>query len=185
MPFISWQNGQAIWSLNGGNFRISGVWNVLRTKHSSVCWDKLLWASLAIPKHGFIAWMAVHDRLPTLVRLASWNIPVGTLCTLCTQCDEDRDHLFFGCDYSKQVWSRVLYWCNLNRTVMSWFDELDWAMKKLRGKALLSSLMRLAWRAYIYYIWRERNLRLYQEIAKDPMEVADLIRADVRTVFFG
>lgn len=86
---------------------------------------------------------------------------MDSTCSLCRLCSEDHDHLFFGCSFSKEVWSIVLGWCMTNKSVFDWNHELQWAVKKLRGKALILALLRLAWRSYIYHIWKERNARIF------------------------
>ena len=49
----------------------------------------------------------------------------------------------------------------LNRRVMRWEEELEWARKRLKGKALISVLLRAAWNAFIYHKWKERNSRIF------------------------
>lgn len=36
-------------------------------------WHMTLWAVPNIPKHAFIAWMTILDKLPTADRLQSWG----------------------------------------------------------------------------------------------------------------
>lgn len=40
--------------------------------------------------------------------------------------------------------------------------EIEWAIKNIKGKSLLSLILRAAWNAYIYHIWRERNGRVHK-----------------------
>lgn len=51
----------------------------------------------------------------------------------------------------------VLRVCSLSRQPLNWIQELRWASAKLKGRALISIILRLAWSACIYWIWRERN----------------------------
>ena len=39
--------------------------------------------------------------------------------------------------------------------------ENKWRLQNLKGKGLVSSLLRVAWKAFIYCVWRERNRRLF------------------------
>ena len=36
------------------------------------------------------------------------------------------------------------------------FWRVFWAKERFKGKALISVILRLAWSAYIYHLWRER-----------------------------
>ena len=68
----------------------------------------------------------------------------------------------------------------LNRRVMRWEQELEWARKRLKRKALISVLMRAAWNAYIYHIWRERNRRIFTQKEETGEQVLKHIKHDIR-----
>lgn len=57
------------------------------------------------PKHRFIVWLAVHDRLLTKERMQRLNTPIGnTYCCLCDkQAQETNKHLLWQCKYIKAV----------------------------------------------------------------------------------
>nr|VDC91171.1 unnamed protein product [Brassica oleracea] len=38
-------------------------------------------------------------------RLIRWGLNVPASCVLCSQHDESRQHLFFDCSYSNEVWT--------------------------------------------------------------------------------
>ena len=63
---------------------------------------------------------------------------------------------------------------------MTWSDELVWAVKRMKGRTLLSIVMRLAWRASIYYIWRERNRRMHGHILENADQLMEHVKQDVR-----
>ncbi|XVF48405.1 hypothetical protein PTKIN_Ptkin03bG0187400 [Pterospermum kingtungense] len=167
--FTEVKDGIATWKLKGTKYSVSQVFDEIRPKLGLVVWSKLLWSSFSIPKHSMIAWMAFHRRLPTLDRLASWGIQVNQLCLLCQHEMETHDHLFFGCAYSKSIWQIILCWCGINRFVFDWHAKLSWSIQKLKGKAFISGVLRLSWRAFIYHIWLERNFRLYKKKSVSPL----------------
>ena len=98
---------------------------------------------------------------------------------------ETRDHIFFGCTFAKCVWKKVLEICGLSREIGSWEDELKWAVRKLKGKALVSILLRLAWKATIYCLWRERNRRVYEQTKETEDQVLNHIKEAVRIKLMG
>ena len=61
--------------------------------------------------------------------------------------------MFFGCSFSKVIWKSVLKLCNIRREVGSWSEEIHWVVKKMKGRALISLILRIAWRACIYLTW--------------------------------
>ncbi|XVF59778.1 hypothetical protein PTKIN_Ptkin07bG0303400 [Pterospermum kingtungense] len=106
-----------------------------------------------VPKHSAIGWMAILNRLPTKDRLLK---------------------------FSRIVWKSVLLLCNLRRDVLSWNEELHWASRKLRGKSLPSTVLRWAWVAFIYFIWKERNFRLHRQVEHSERQIVDEIKQVIR-----
>ncbi|XP_059430260.1 uncharacterized protein LOC132163900 [Corylus avellana] len=48
-----------------GIYVSSETWELLREKKEEIAWWKLVWFSYAIPKHAFILWLTIQDRLVT------------------------------------------------------------------------------------------------------------------------
>lgn len=59
-----------------------------------------------IPKHGFIWWLALLDRLSTRSRKHKFSPRISPTCVF-YDADETRDHLFFSCSYSSLIRSKV------------------------------------------------------------------------------
>ena len=178
--FVEWKDGAEIWKWQGSKYSAAAVWNEIRPKQEKQVWHRFLWSSLSIPKHVYITWMAILNRLPTVDRLASWGMAVDELCCLCQQENESSDHLFFGCDYAKTIWKRIMQLCELRREVGSWEEALKWAILKLKGKALISILLRVGWSAFIYQVWRERNNRLFKQQEEAKEQIIEKIKEVVR-----
>ena len=127
-----------------------------------------------------IAWMALLNRLPTLDRLAAWRLAVSGTCRLCQETMKTRDHFFFGCRYSREVWKAILQLYGLQRAVQDWNTKLNWAVKKLKGQSFISIILRVAWRVFVYFIWQERNQRMYNQRAKTISCLLKHIKSIVR-----
>ena len=131
---------------------------------------------MAVSKHVFISWMAILNRLPTMDRLASWGMQVRGVYYLCQEEMETRDHLFFGCNFSKAIWRHILHLCGLHREVGGWQEELRWAVTKIKGKALISIFLNIAWKACIYHVWRERNGRMHSKPSNSSLQIIEQIK---------
>ena len=56
------------WRSNKGNlvkFSVNRAWKDLRSQEVKIPWDKVVWFSNFIPRHAFIVWLMIHERLPT------------------------------------------------------------------------------------------------------------------------
>ncbi|XP_039021400.1 uncharacterized protein LOC120153535 [Hibiscus syriacus] len=109
--------------------------------------------------------MAVLDRLPTRSRLNSFGVAIEGECGLCSRDSETRSHLFFR---------------QMNRPVMDWDNELDWACQRLKGKPLSSWILKLAWNGYIVVIWKARKQRLFTGRMVTVSEIVDRAKEIVK-----
>lgn len=80
-------------------------------------------------------------------------------------------HLFFACGVSNQIWKKVLAWQGLNRDPMCWEAEVSRAESHAKGKSPRAQMYRMAMAAAVYYIWLERNQRIFQETKKSANHI--------------
>lgn len=85
-------------------------------------------------------------------RMRSWGIALNSDCLLCGAHEESYSHLFFECLFVKDILVHVLQNCRVLRRILGWNAELSWAISKIKGKALLSVVLKVAWSAYIYHL---------------------------------
>ena len=107
------------------------------------------------------------------------------MCTLCKQEEESRNHLFFDCSYSKEVWRIVLSLSGLHRVVLYWQREFTCTAQRLRGKAFISKILMIVWNACIYHIWKERNNRIFKQKKESPEQILEYIKVSIRLRLAG
>lgn len=134
----------------------------MRGEFVKVPWKKLMCNNRSTPRWLFILNLAIQRRLSTKDRLTKWGIIVDQTCILCSKEQECLDHLFFECEFSKELWYRLLQWQGIHRAVMIWQDEIDWASRELRSNNPSADIFRMSLTGCVYYIWQERNLRIFQ-----------------------
>lgn len=149
------------------------VYTYLKGNQPLVPWAKIVWFSYGIPRHSFLTWLVLLDWCPTRDRLNSWDLNVNPLCLLCNTDHESRNHLFFECDYSANIWRDIARICDL-QPLHSWNDTVA-QLQGLRSNREALWLKLLALQATVYWIWTERNTRLHQQIFKPPDAVISLI----------
>ena len=101
--FIEVKNGAEVWKFPRSKYSAAEIWKEIRPKQDKVPWARFLWSTMVIPKHTFISWMAILNRLPTMDRLIAWGMNVRGTCCNYQKEEETRDHLFFGCSYAKNI----------------------------------------------------------------------------------
>ncbi|XP_074293505.1 uncharacterized protein LOC141620566 [Silene latifolia] len=89
------------------------MYDYIRTRKDSVPWAKQVHGDGCHPKHSFTAVMVLHNGLPTVDKLTSRGLFMVNRCALCEHRCEDIHHLFFDCDFSRQVITTIAQWVSL------------------------------------------------------------------------
>ncbi|XP_039009389.1 uncharacterized protein LOC120137799 [Hibiscus syriacus] len=152
------------------------IWDEIRVKRDKVTWHNLIWFPLHIPKHSMIAWMTILDRLPTKNRLQQMGIITDGWCVLCNEDRETRDHLFLECPLAVSLWQAILQLSGLRLPSLFWNTFLASTSHTWKGKSLLITILKLAWCAFLYSIWEERNRRLFKGISRNATEILKAIK---------
>ncbi|WMV37355.1 hypothetical protein MTR67_030740 [Solanum verrucosum] len=155
-----------------GKFSIKQLYKAIRGEYQKVEWRRFTCNNIACPKWIFILYLALHSRLLTRDRLATWGCVEDIQCVLCRNEDENHNHLFFRCLFSSQVWQKIPRWQNINRKAKGWEEETSWANTYCKGKQAKAEVYRITLAASVYLIWQERNQRIFQKTAKTPAMLA-------------
>ncbi|XP_013624165.1 PREDICTED: uncharacterized protein LOC106330183 [Brassica oleracea var. oleracea] len=132
------------------------TWWMLRNAKSSCSWARGIWFTQATPKFAFMTWLSMLDRMSTLDRISKWNQRIDTTCALCKSAPETRNHLFFMCAYSSQIWEHIARgilcgsYTNVWSEIVSIIGDETMERKRL-------FCVRYAFQAVLYAVWRERN----------------------------
>lgn len=98
-----------VWKPNpSGCFTFTSAWEVTRVKHPKVNWYKIVWSNWVPQKQYTILWFAVLNGLKTRCFLSRISPNIMVNCVLCGTEPETCEHLFFQCQYSKQIWTKLL-----------------------------------------------------------------------------
>lgn len=164
-------------------FSTSKTWISLHPPPPPVIWHKAVWFPQKIPKHSFIVWIVLKDRMLTRDRLRSWDLLVPQECLLCGHAAETTKHLFFECQFSIAVWRLILF--RLGITYPTTLDDIvPWLTSvPLRKKA--RAILKLVFQASVYFIWRERNSRLHSGPQKPTLVIVKEIHLQVRAKLLG
>ena len=65
------------------------------THEEPVKWSKFVWERISMPKHRFIAWLVMLEKLRTKDNLKNIGLNVESSCFLCGSKEESIRHLFF------------------------------------------------------------------------------------------
>ncbi|GKB53018.1 RNA-directed DNA polymerase, eukaryota, reverse transcriptase zinc-binding domain protein, partial [Tanacetum coccineum] len=143
------------------NFSVNHTYRELLRNDDDAEWWKIIWFSLNIPKHAFIVWLAVQNKLTTQDKIKQWGSYDVMCCALCRRDLDSHSYLFFECDYSK------------NGIVAD-------MSRKFNGNSINSIVRRLCFAASVYLVWQERNSRIFRDEARSAEELFKILIDVVR-----
>ncbi|XP_060170867.1 uncharacterized protein LOC132601823 [Lycium barbarum] len=112
--------------LTADSFSIRDIYKQIRGDYPKVEWSRVVCNNQSCPKWVFITYLALKKRLYTRDWLDYWGIHTCLLCPLCEVEVERHQHLFFQCNYSTQVWQKLLAWQGCPRIARGWDEEIEW-----------------------------------------------------------
>lgn len=151
-------------------FQSKKTWMLIRKNGVENNWHGGIWFRHFTPKYAFCAWLAIHNRLSTADRMQAWNNGMNTACILCQDPMETRDHLFFSCGYSAEIWSALTKGLLKRRHSTSWTSILSVISDTSQDSTTLL-LVRYVFQATLHSIWRERNSRRHGEKPTPPHQL--------------
>lgn len=160
-------------------FSSRSTWLMIRKEHSVQAWSKGIWFKHATPKFSFHVWTAMQNRLSTCDRVMKWNPAIDPKCVLCKQDIESRDHLFYTCPFSGQIWRKLVKGLLLARYTGKW-EEIVAILLDQRIDRVKLFLLRYTFQATAHSIWRERNRRRHGEKELPPTLLTKVIDKNVR-----
>ncbi|XP_020254288.1 uncharacterized protein LOC109831370 [Asparagus officinalis] len=171
---------------NAPKVHLSSLYKCLCPITTRVQWHSTVWENLNYPKHSFVLWLAVQNRLLTQDKLIRRGIIQVNSCSLCAGAEtESRDHLFFKCDYSREVWNGVMDWLKYKWRACEWNLLMDWYNCRLKGKGFKQRTKRMALAATVYCIWKERNSRIFKQKVHNAALLIRSIKIEMLTVILN
>ncbi|KAL2237650.1 UNVERIFIED_CONTAM: hypothetical protein Sindi_0956700 [Sesamum indicum] len=178
LPQIHGGDDRINWRFSEGRPTTQALYRLFCPPGPKVGWSSLLSGSLKIPRHNFIPWLAIQEKLPTTDK--PWMTHLWR-CILCDEgAEETHTHMFFRCRYSRGCLAAIRHHIRFAWPNREWTRDVEWASRKWRGKHIVNVAYRALLGACIYHIWRERNLRRFEHTHRPEAVLATCIIEDVR-----
>ncbi|KAL0295479.1 UNVERIFIED_CONTAM: putative ribonuclease H protein [Sesamum radiatum] len=170
---------QVVWKNASGKYSSVDAYKLFTPPSYPVLWASLFRGPFITPRHTFILWLAILGRLSTVDK--PWCNSGNQNCILCDQnLMETHSHLFFECTYSKKCLEIMKDKVKFKWPHLEWKLGIIWASKRWRGPHLLNAASRASLAAIVYFIWQERNGRIFQGKARSAEGLSKIILEHVR-----
>nr|GEU37912.1 hypothetical protein [Tanacetum cinerariifolium] len=134
-------------------FSVQRVWETIRPRDNEVPWYDLVWFSSCIPRHAVHMWLIMKKRSKTQDALSSWDVVAG-LMVVCPLC--------------------------LSASGSSLDSIVSILMPVAKQKSFKSCIGKLTLAVAAYFVWQQRNLRLFKNSKRSIQEVVDCVMSSVR-----
>ncbi|XP_023633691.1 uncharacterized protein LOC111829244 [Capsella rubella] len=174
-----------LWRNASGNFIPSfsskETWEQLRIHSPLVPWADVIWFKEHVPRFSFVSWLALIARLPTRDRLRRWGMNTPASCVLCSNGEENHNHLFFECTFSSSVWGFfAAKFISFPPATLS--AASSWILlHNLPQNTKLISILKLLLQTVVYHLWKERNSRLFTGVASTAAALRLIIDRTMRS----
>ncbi|GJR81101.1 RNA-directed DNA polymerase, eukaryota, reverse transcriptase zinc-binding domain protein [Tanacetum coccineum] len=132
--------------------------------------DKLVWVDNN----------AAKQKLCTQDRLSRWYPNKVFECSLCQKDLDSHDHLFFNCEYAQKFWKQVCDMARMKFKNFSWDARLNEMSKGKNKHSVWEVIKKLCHAAAVYYIWQERNLRLFNNSKREATDLFGIMIEELR-----
>ena len=174
-----------IWSgTHSGSFSLASAWNLVRSHREQWPWARIIWHQVIPKSYSILGWRVFWRKLSTLDRVAVYHPEVDTTCLLCETHGETVDHLFLECSFTKEVWRSCytalhLAYAPEDITLEMVVMGLPQLMRTSRG-GILARLALLTW---LFSVWEERNVRIFDIKSRQSGQVVNTIAGRVRDIW--
>ncbi|GJT08353.1 putative nuclease HARBI1 [Tanacetum coccineum] len=164
-------------------FAVNTVWQAIRPRDIKVAWVDAVWFPNCIPRHAFNLWLIIRRKLKTQDSLRSWDIS-SSLDLYCVSSlvipPDSHEHLFFACPFSLQVWFHMPDMAGLSHLPPLVDVILDDIVPMANRRTSKSVISKLVLSASAYFIWLERNDRLFKGNKRTAAQVIDCVMSTIR-----
>ncbi|GJR26775.1 RNA-directed DNA polymerase, eukaryota, reverse transcriptase zinc-binding domain protein [Tanacetum coccineum] len=140
--------------------------------------------SVKVVWNDFIDEETEVDWLNTQKMIDVWNLDHDMKCVFCNQCMDSIRHLFFTCDFTLKIWKEVHKLLSVNMS-FNWIDIVEELKKLPNNQNIWSIVRKLVFGAEVYYMWQERNSRLFKKEVRDGKTLSHCIREVVQLKISG
>ncbi|XP_021733059.1 uncharacterized protein LOC110699855 [Chenopodium quinoa] len=159
-------------------YTIADGYTWLQGSLQRVNWTQWIWNIFNIPKHAFIVWLAVHNRLRTRDKLLQFCLCDSDLCLLSGVVPESNSHLFFYCNYSQWCLKSLCSWLGFESGHFS--IATAWKHWKRRCTDIVEKKTTLATLTTVpYHIWMARNEAYWNGVVIHPRVLCKKVRLEI------
>ncbi|GJV87455.1 reverse transcriptase domain, reverse transcriptase zinc-binding domain protein, partial [Tanacetum coccineum] len=109
-----------------------------------------------------------------------WNNGYKMRCSLCNVCMESHAYLFFNFPNSGKIWDLLKLIIHENALPNDWTRLVNCMASRFHNRSIKSILCRILFGAAVYFVWQERNRRLFTSKKRPANNLLESILENIR-----
>ncbi|CAN0856068.1 Putative ribonuclease H protein At1g65750 [Linum grandiflorum] len=122
-----------------------------------------IWVKSAPTKVQCFLWRVFHKKVASLDNLQRRGYHMANRCPMCQKTIETVDHLFLRCAFSRTIWDIICSKLLIHGPMLSDTSEFIAAWKGMNCKSPFQAVMEVLMHATIWFLWLERNERIFND----------------------
>ncbi|GJV18232.1 retrotransposon protein, putative, ty1-copia subclass, partial [Tanacetum coccineum] len=151
---LEWRDGASA----GQQVLVQVVWNSIRSRDVKVPWFELVWFRNCIPRHAVNLWLIIKRQLKTQDLLRSWDVAAGI----------------------GTVWSHLNQYAGMRSVGSSMQSIISYLIPLAKRKTTRSVIGKIVVAATAYFVWQERNRRLFKGNKRSVQEIIECTMTSIR-----
>lgn len=164
---IWWPNKQGIYSIrmayhiclntmiDSSYLIVAGDWNII-------------WNLNLPPRIKTFIWQVIKGCIPSRGKLQTHGIQCLISCVTCEDGVETYFHIFISCTKSKELWTKLGLWQDLERRMYEVDSFDDMVLTTLKS---LDEGKRQIWCMCLWSLWKSRNHKLWENKGKTYLQI--------------
>eukprot|EP00253_Pinus_taeda_P007926 PITA_07926 len=143
-------------------------------------WKKL-WESKWWPKVTIFTWLVRKGKILTWDRIIKRGFQGPSRCSLCNGEAENQEHLLNRCPFAEHIWEKIrgLFGKTMRDQTNISLTIRQWGTGQFQSK-VIRRIWSLAIGFAIWFIWKERNKRIFRGQNSRPEKVWEEISKEIR-----
>ncbi|CAN1331689.1 Putative ribonuclease H protein At1g65750 [Linum perenne] len=173
--YVSAGPASVVWPLeSSGRFSVGSLRRLMVSERYAPIHDfpyEVIWEKAVPPKIQCFMWMVWHGKIASIDNLQRRGMVLANWCVLCERDAESIDHLFVHCPFALTVWSGLSSKLSLYGPRNDKVRGLIGAWKGMNCISTFAVASRVILHGVLWYIWLERNDRIFTDTRKDERSV--------------
>ncbi|KAL9668064.1 hypothetical protein QQ045_002438 [Rhodiola kirilowii] len=155
------EHNEPKWIGRGSGFNVKDTYDTITSHIDKPEWLRMVWNDFNVPRCSLNALLIAKDGLLTRDKLRRMGLEVDAICPLCGDEPETRDHLFFGCNFSRSILNKTMNFLGVENCLEEWELIIAW-FKSKNPNRYKTKFTAACLTLCMFEVWKCRNYKIFR-----------------------